>query len=93
MQAILLICLYYSAEQGGLGIDRTEATSIVGAYGGLVYLSTILGAWLADRLAGAGAALFASAVVVMCRHLALSLLPDCSASGPGWSSSHWAAAG
>ena len=83
MQGILLIYLYYSAEQGGLGIDRTEATSIVGAYGGLVYLSTILGAWLADRLAGAEAVLFASAAVVMCGHLALALLPGLLGVGVG----------
>jgi proton-dependent oligopeptide transporter, POT family len=83
MQGILLIYLYYSAGQGGLGIDRTEATSIVGAYGGLVYLSTILGAWLADRLLGAEAVLFTSAVVVMCGHLALSLLPGLLGVGVG----------
>ena len=47
MQGILLIYLYYTAAQGGLGIDEGVATGIVGAYGGAVYLSTILGAWLA----------------------------------------------
>ncbi|MCW2507578.1 MAG: major facilitator transporter, partial [Modestobacter sp.] len=41
MQGILLYYLYYSAADGGLGIDEATATSIVGAYGGLVYLSTI----------------------------------------------------
>ena len=54
MQGILLIYLYYSISDGGLGLDRVASTSIVGAYGGLVYLSTILGAWLADRIIGAG---------------------------------------
>ena len=53
MQGILLIYLYYSIADGGLGLDRVASTSIVGAYGGLVYLSTILGAWLADRIIGA----------------------------------------
>ena len=55
MQGILLIYLYYSAAEGGLGIDEATATGIVGAYGGAVYLATILGAWLADRVIGAGA--------------------------------------
>ena len=50
MQGILLIYLYYSTAEGGLGHQRRRRPpSIVGAYGGLVYLSTILGAWLADR--------------------------------------------
>ena len=34
MQGILLIYLYYSAADGGLGIDKGVATGIVGAYGG-----------------------------------------------------------
>ena len=53
MQGILLIYLYYTADKGGLGIDKSLAGGIVGAYGGSVYLSTILGAWLADRIWGA----------------------------------------
>ena len=43
MQGILMIYLYYAAKEGGLGIDKTLAGGIVGAYGGSVYLSTILG--------------------------------------------------
>ena len=54
MQGILLIYLYYAANQGGLGMDKALAGGIVGAYGGSVYLSTILGAWLADRIWGCG---------------------------------------
>jgi proton-dependent oligopeptide transporter, POT family len=83
MQGILLIYLYHSAAQGGLGMDETAATSIVGAYGGLVYLSTILGAWLADRLLSAERTLFYSAVLVMAGHLALSLLPGLLGVGVG----------
>ena len=67
MQGILLIYLYYSAADGGLGIDEGTATSIVGAYGGAVYLSTILGAWLADRVLGAERTLFYAAATVMLR--------------------------
>ena len=93
MQGILLIYLYYSAVQGGLGIDKVSATSIVGAYGGLVYLSTILGAWLADRLLGSERMLFYSAIVIMCGHLSLSLLPGLLGWVSGWWPSRWAAAG
>ncbi|SFF11656.1 proton-dependent oligopeptide transporter, POT family [Actinoplanes philippinensis] len=75
MQGILLIYLYYSAADGGLGISESTAAGIVGAYGGAVYLSTILGAWTADRLLGPERVLFFSAVLVMCGHIALALLP------------------
>lgn len=75
MQGILLIYLYYSTAEGGLGLDQATAAGIVGAYGGAVYLSTILGAWLADRLFGSERVLFWSAVVIMAGHIALALLP------------------
>ena len=83
MQGILLIYLYYSAAEGGLGIDERVATGIVGAYGGAVYLSTILGAWLADRVLGPERTLFASAVCVMFGHVALAVLPDLLGVGVG----------
>src|SRR4051794_15978481 len=75
MQGILVIYLYYSAAKGGLGIDEATATGIVGAYGGAVYLATILGAWVADRLLGPERTLFAAACVVMSGHIALALIP------------------
>jgi POT family proton-dependent oligopeptide transporter len=75
MQGILLIYLYYSAERGGLGVPQAIAAGIVGAYGGGVYLSTILGAWVADRLLGSERVLFYSAIVIMFGHIALALIP------------------
>ena len=75
MQGILLIYLYYSVADGGLGVDQTVAASIVGAYGGGVYLATVLGAWVADRLLSSERVLFVSASVVMVGHIALALLP------------------
>ena len=83
MQGILLIYLYYSAAEGGLGIDEAVATGIVGAYGGAVYLSTILGAWLADRLIGPERTLFYAAICVMAGHIALAVCPDLAGVGLG----------
>ena len=83
MQGILLIYLYYSVADGGLGIDKGVASGIVGAYGGGVYLAAILGAWLADRVIGPERTLFYSAVVVMAGHIALSLVPGLVGVGVG----------
>lgn len=83
MQGILLIYLYYSVADGGLNIPKTIAAGIVGAYGGGVYLSTILGAWIADRLLGSERVLFFSAIVIMFGHLALALLPGVLGVGVG----------
>ena len=75
MQALLAYYMYHSATDGGLGMDQGLALSLVGAYGGAVYLSTILGAWIADRLWGSERVLFVSAAVIMAGHLALAFLP------------------
>ena len=75
MQGILLLYLYFSAADGGLGIPQATAAGIVGAYGGGVYLSTILGAWIADRLLGSERVLFYSAIVIMLGHIALAVVP------------------
>ncbi|HYP46987.1 MAG TPA: oligopeptide:H+ symporter [Propionibacteriaceae bacterium] len=83
MQGIVLLYLYAAVGAGGLGVDQVAATSIIGAYGGLVYLSTILGAWLADRLWGSERVLFGSAMLVMLGHLALSLVPGLTGVGVG----------
>ena len=83
MQGILLIYMYFSVTEGGLGIDRVVATGIVGAYGGAVYLFAILGAWLADRVMGSERVLFASAIVIMAGHIALAVLPNALGLGVG----------
>lgn len=83
MQGILIYYLYYSTSDGGLGISESSATSIVGAYGGTVYLSTILGAWIADRLLGSERTLFYSAVLIMFGHIALAVLPGFLGVGVG----------
>ncbi|MGU3501571.1 peptide MFS transporter [Mycobacterium sp. C31M] len=75
MLTILGYYLYYSVTDGGLEMAKTTATGIVGAYGGLVYLSTVLGGWLADRVLGMERTVFYGGVVVMLGHVALAILP------------------
>lgn len=75
MQGILAIYMYFTATQGGLGIPETTALGIVGAYGGSVYIFSILGALVSDRLLGPERTLFGSAVMIMLGHIALSLVP------------------
>ncbi|MGH3852842.1 MAG: peptide MFS transporter [Pseudonocardiaceae bacterium] len=85
MQASLTLYLYYAATgtDPGLGLPKATATSLVGAYGGLVYVSTIAGCWVADRVLSAERTLFLSAVVVMSGHIALAVLPGFLGVGVG----------
>ncbi|ANY06986.1 peptide MFS transporter [Pseudonocardia sp. HH130630-07] len=75
MQSILLLYMYNAVTDGGLGYDQGVAAGVVGAYGGTVYLSTILAAWVGDRLFGPERVLFGSAISVMAGHIALAVLP------------------
>jgi POT family proton-dependent oligopeptide transporter len=83
MLTILGYYLYYSVTDGGLGLAQSTATGIVGAYGGLVYLSTVLGGWVADRLLGMERTVFYGGVVVMAGHIALALIPGLAGVGIG----------
>ncbi|MGP5414139.1 peptide MFS transporter [Brachybacterium paraconglomeratum] len=83
MQGILAIYMYFAATDGGLGIDEGTALGIVGAYGGSVYLFSILGALVSDRLLGPEKTLLGSAVMIMCGHIALALVPGVVGLGIG----------
>ncbi|OPX12166.1 peptide MFS transporter [Mycobacterium sp. AT1] len=83
MLTILGYYLYYSVTEGGLGLPQATATGIVGAYGGLVYLSTVLGGWVADRVLGMERTVFYGGTVVMLGHIALAVLPGLTGVGVG----------
>lgn len=73
MRAILVYYMYYEVSQGGLGMDRTTALSIMSIYGSLVYMSGIIGGWLADRIFGASNAVFYGGILIMAGHVALTV--------------------
>ncbi|HEX6446034.1 MAG TPA: oligopeptide:H+ symporter [Streptosporangiales bacterium] len=83
MQAILTYYLYFSVTKGGLGLPQASATSLVGAYGGLVYLATVLGAWVADRVLGSERTLFYSGVLILAGHACLAAIPGLTGVGAG----------
>lgn len=83
MLTILGYYLYYSTTAGGLGLPQPTATGLIGAYGGLVYLSTVLGGWTADRLLGMERTVFCGGVLVMLGHVALAVVPGLAGVGAG----------
>lgn len=72
MRAILLFYMYYAVTKGGLGMDRTTAASIMSIYGSLVYMSSVLGGFISDRLLGARRTVFWGGVLIMLGHIVLS---------------------
>ena len=73
MKAILAYYIYYSVAKGGSGIDQGLALQIVSIYGALVYMSGVIGGWIADRITGTRHALFYGGILIMIGHILLSL--------------------
>ncbi|MGN7358941.1 peptide MFS transporter [Paenibacillus sp. SAF-054] len=73
MKAILVYYMYYGLSQGGLGMDESTALAIMSIYGSLVYMSGLIGGWLADRIFGASKAVFYGGILIMLGHIVLSI--------------------
>lgn len=73
MRALLLYYMYNEISSGGLGMDNGTAKSIMAIYGSLVYMSGIIGGWIADRLFGTQRTVFYGGVFIMFGHIVLAL--------------------
>jgi POT family proton-dependent oligopeptide transporter len=70
-----LLVLFMSAAlmQGGFGFDRGQASAIVGIYGASVYLASLPGGWIADRLLGLRRAILYGAICISAGHISIGL--------------------
>lgn len=70
-----LLVLFMSAAifNGGYGFDRAQASAIVGIYGAFVYLMSLPGGWVADRLLGLRRAIFIGAALISAGHISIGL--------------------
>lgn len=73
MRAILLYYMYDSVADGGLGLSEETALIIMSLYGALIYMTGIVGGWIADRITGMRKAIFYGGILIMLGHIALSL--------------------
>jgi proton-dependent oligopeptide transporter, POT family len=73
MRAILVFYMYYEVSKGGLGLDENMALAIMSIYGSLVYMSGIIGGWLADRIFGTSKAIFYGGILIMFGHIVLAI--------------------
>lgn len=72
MRALLLYYMYTEISSGGLGFEDSTAKSIMAIYGSLVYMSGIIGGWIADRLLGTQRTVFYGGVLIMAGHIVLA---------------------
>lgn len=73
MRAILAYYIYFAASDGGLGLSKSTAAVIVATYGASVYLLSVLGGFLADRMIGARKATLYGGIVIMLGHIAMAI--------------------
>ncbi|MDT0428286.1 peptide MFS transporter [Streptomyces salyersiae] len=73
MQAILVLFFADSVANDGLGMDPGTAASVSAAYGTLVYLVSVAGGWLADRILGSYRAVLYGGVLIACGHYAMAV--------------------
>jgi len=73
MRAILVYYLYDTVNSGGLGMDHTTALVIMSLFGSLVYLSSIAGGWLADRVFGPYKGVLYGGIVITIGHVVLGM--------------------
>lgn len=70
-----LLVLFMSAAllNGGFGFERGQASAIVGIYGACVYLASLPGGWIADRLLGLRRAILYGAICISAGHISIGL--------------------
>lgn len=75
MRALLVLFLVAAttAENAGFGMTRENAGAVYGLYTGAVYLGSLPGGWIADRLIGQRNAVLWGAVIIMIGNFILSI--------------------
>jgi POT family proton-dependent oligopeptide transporter len=73
LRPLLVLFMTAALASGGFGFDRTQASAIVGIYAASVYLASLPGGWVADRLLGLRRAIQYGAVFISAGHICIAL--------------------
>ena len=73
LRPLLVLFMSAALAEGGFGIERSQASAIVGIYAASVYLASLPGGWVADRLLGLRRAIMLGAVLISLGHISIGL--------------------
>src|SRR5688572_33142781 len=73
LRPLLILFMTAALTEGGFGFERGEASAIVGIYAASVYLASLPGGWIADRLLGLRRAIMLGAVLISAGHISIGL--------------------
>ena len=73
MRGFLILYMTASTAMGGMGLDVATAAAIYGTYTSLVYLMSVPGGWLADRVLGQRTAVLYGGILIAAGHYTLAV--------------------
>lgn len=73
IRPLLVLFMATALMNGGFGFERSQASAIVGIYAASVYLASLPGGWIADRLLGLRRAIQYGAVLITSGHLSIGI--------------------
>ena len=73
LRPLLVLFMAAAVTQDGWGWDRGEASAIVGIYAAFVYLASLPGGWIADKLLGLRRAVLIGGMLISAGHITIGL--------------------
>ena len=73
LRPLLVLFMSAALAQDGFGIERSQASAIVGIYAASVYLMSLPGGWIADRWLGLRRSIMSGAVLISLGHISIGL--------------------
>jgi POT family proton-dependent oligopeptide transporter len=72
MRALLILFMTAAPAAGGLGFDTAAAGAVYGLYTSMVYMMSLPGGWVADRLIGQRRAVLWGGIIIACGHFSMA---------------------
>lgn len=73
MRALLILFMTATAPRGGLGFSTAKAGAVYGLYTSMVFLLSLPGGWIADKVTGRRRAVLIGGIVIACGHFAMAV--------------------